>query len=273
MTTTSDHTIPVHATARATAIAFDGVSRRFGDTLALDDVALGIASGETVALLRPNGAGKTTAIGIMLGLLEPPRVAPDPRPGTARRDRFRQGRRHARVGGPPPGARVGELVDLARGLYPNPSPRAAILERAGLGDGLGYSPRARSTSSPTRAPGGEPRGLEHRPDAARPDGVVRGHAQRGGPDPLDGSSSPSMMPIAVVLPAPLGPSRATVSPAAMATLTSSRARVSPKRRLTPSKSTAVTRDWMGMESSSWSSWAEHRRATSPREVTVVAIAP
>ena len=36
--------------------------------------------------------------------------------------------------GLPPGARVGELVDLARGLYPSPSPRAAILERAGLAD-------------------------------------------------------------------------------------------------------------------------------------------
>ena len=29
--------------------------------------------------------------------------------------------------------------------------------------------------------GRQPRGLEHRPDAARPDRVVRGHAQRGGP--------------------------------------------------------------------------------------------
>ena len=34
--------------------------------------------------------------------------------------------------GLPPGARVGELVDLARALYPAPSPRDAILERAGL---------------------------------------------------------------------------------------------------------------------------------------------
>jgi ABC-2 type transport system ATP-binding protein len=32
----------------------------------------------------------------------------------------------------PAGARVGELVDLARALYPNPSPRDLILERAGL---------------------------------------------------------------------------------------------------------------------------------------------
>ena len=121
--------------ADTAAVAFDGVSRRFGDTLALDDVALGIASGETVALLGPNGAGKTTAIGIMLGLLEPSS-------GRARtlgldpRDAVRSGRVGAMLqsAGLPPGARVGQLVDLARGLYPNPSPRAAILERAGLAD-------------------------------------------------------------------------------------------------------------------------------------------
>ena len=107
----------------------------FGDTLALDDVALGIASGETVALLGPNGAGKTTAIGIMLGLLEP--SAGRARTlGLAPRDAVRSGRVGAMLqsAGLPPGARVGELVDLARGLYPDPSPRAAILERAGLGD-------------------------------------------------------------------------------------------------------------------------------------------
>ena len=37
----------------------------------------------------------------------------------------------------PPGAQVGELVDLARGLYPSPSPRDAIIERAGLADVAG----------------------------------------------------------------------------------------------------------------------------------------
>ena len=135
MTTTATTPFPVNTIARATAIAFDGVSRRFGDTLALDGVALGIARGETVALLGPNGAGKTTAIGIMLGLLEP--SAGRARTlGLAPRDAVRSGRVGAMLqsGGLPPGARVGELVDLARGLYPNPSPRAAILERAGLGE-------------------------------------------------------------------------------------------------------------------------------------------
>jgi ABC-2 type transport system ATP-binding protein len=120
------------------AVAFDGVSRRFGATLALDDVGFGIGIGETVALLGPNGAGKSTAIGVMLGLL-------GPSAGTARTlgqvpgSAVRSGRVGAMLQSAtlPIGAKVGELVDLARGLYPAPSPRAAVLERAGLADLVG----------------------------------------------------------------------------------------------------------------------------------------
>jgi ABC-2 type transport system ATP-binding protein len=116
-----------------TAVAFEGVSRRFGETLALDEVALRIPAGETIALLGPNGAGKSTAISIMLGLL-------NPTSGTARtldlepRVAVRSGRVGAMLqsAGLPPGARVGELVELARALYPSPLSREAVLERAGL---------------------------------------------------------------------------------------------------------------------------------------------
>jgi ABC-2 type transport system ATP-binding protein len=115
------------------AVSFDGLSRRFGATLALDTVDLAIGIGETVALLGPNGAGKSTAIGVMLGLLEPSG-------GRARtlgltpRQAVRSGRVGAmlQVAGLPSGAKVGELVELARALYPSPSPRDSILERAGL---------------------------------------------------------------------------------------------------------------------------------------------
>ena len=57
--------------ARSTAVRFDGVTRHYGATTALDGIDLEIAPGETVALLGPNGAGKSTAIGLMLGLLDP----------------------------------------------------------------------------------------------------------------------------------------------------------------------------------------------------------
>ena len=115
------------------AVDFDGVSRRFGATLALDDVRFRAGIGETIALLGPNGAGKSTAIGVMLGLLEPSDGAArvlDQAPRAA----VRSGRVGAMLQSAtlPAGARVVELVDLARGLYRNPLTRDAILERAGL---------------------------------------------------------------------------------------------------------------------------------------------
>lgn len=124
-----------HSSATGTAVAFHDLSRRFGSTLALDAVRLSIETGETVALLGANGAGKSTAIGVMLGLLEPSGGTAVTL-GLAPREAIRSGRVGAMLQSAtlPAGARVGELVDLARGLYPSPSPRDAILARAGLTD-------------------------------------------------------------------------------------------------------------------------------------------
>ena len=46
------------------------LTRRFGDRVAVDDVSLTIAAGETYGLLGPNGAGKTTTIRMVCGLLQ-----------------------------------------------------------------------------------------------------------------------------------------------------------------------------------------------------------
>jgi ABC-2 type transport system ATP-binding protein len=47
-----------------------GVTKRFGDRVALRDVSFEAAHGELVALIGPNGAGKTTLLSIAGGLLK-----------------------------------------------------------------------------------------------------------------------------------------------------------------------------------------------------------
>ena len=48
-----------------------GLSRRFGDIVALDDVSFVVPTGAIVGFVGPNGAGKTTAMRIALGVLQP----------------------------------------------------------------------------------------------------------------------------------------------------------------------------------------------------------
>jgi len=48
-----------------------GLSKRFGDTLAVDELTLRIEAGEVVGFLGPNGSGKTTTIRLLMGLLRP----------------------------------------------------------------------------------------------------------------------------------------------------------------------------------------------------------
>jgi len=47
------------------------LTKRFGQTLAVDDLSLRVEAGEVFAFLGPNGAGKTTTIRMMMGLLQP----------------------------------------------------------------------------------------------------------------------------------------------------------------------------------------------------------
>ena len=53
------------------AIEVKGVTKRFGGTLALDDVSFSVQQGDVLALLGPNGAGKTTLIRVLTTLLKP----------------------------------------------------------------------------------------------------------------------------------------------------------------------------------------------------------
>ncbi len=53
------------------ALELVGLSRRFGDVVALDDVSFSVEAGQMVGFVGPNGAGKTTAMRIALGVLRP----------------------------------------------------------------------------------------------------------------------------------------------------------------------------------------------------------
>jgi ABC-2 type transport system ATP-binding protein len=53
------------------AVMTKGLTKRFGQVTALDDLDLEVSPGEVLGYLGPNGAGKTTTIRLLLGLLEP----------------------------------------------------------------------------------------------------------------------------------------------------------------------------------------------------------
>ena len=48
-----------------------GLCKRFGGTLAVDDLTLKVEAGEVMGFLGPNGSGKTTTIRLLMGLLRP----------------------------------------------------------------------------------------------------------------------------------------------------------------------------------------------------------
>jgi ABC-2 type transport system ATP-binding protein len=55
----------------APVLEVNGLTKRYGDFVAVDDVSFSIYRGETVGVLGPNGAGKTTTIHMILGLVTP----------------------------------------------------------------------------------------------------------------------------------------------------------------------------------------------------------
>ena len=122
-----------HSPAPGPAIAFTGVSKRYGSVLALDQVGFTIQPGEMVALLGPNGAGKSTTVDVLLGLRQPDS-------GTARvlghapQRATRSGRVGAMLqgGSLPDRALVGELVELARQLYRSRHSLTDLLQLADL---------------------------------------------------------------------------------------------------------------------------------------------
>ena len=61
-------TVPEVAGARPPAVALEGVTKTFGQVVALRGVSLTVADGEFVCFLGPSGCGKTTLLRIIAGL-------------------------------------------------------------------------------------------------------------------------------------------------------------------------------------------------------------
>ena len=51
-------------------LTLDGVTKRFGETVAVDNVSIEVADGEFLVLVGPSGCGKTTTLRILAGLEE-----------------------------------------------------------------------------------------------------------------------------------------------------------------------------------------------------------
>ena len=52
-------------------IRTDGLTKRYGEILAVDGLSMEVPRGRIFGLLGPNGSGKTTTMGMLLGLVKP----------------------------------------------------------------------------------------------------------------------------------------------------------------------------------------------------------
>lgn len=115
-------------TVPTAALEISDLTVRYGPTTAVDGLTLTASAGSITAVLGPNGAGKTTTIECAEGLRGYQR-------GTIRVLGHRPGSPQARArvgvmlqdGGLPLGRRVSEVLDLARGVHPDPLPVADLV--------------------------------------------------------------------------------------------------------------------------------------------------
>lgn len=127
-------TVPVGRSPDAKAIRAQGLTKRYGPTLALEDLDLAVAAGEVYGFLGPNGAGKTTTIRLLLGLHRPTAGRAQLFGLDAWRDPVRSHRRVAYVAGEPflwpslTSAETFEFLASVRGGH-DAAYRNALIER------------------------------------------------------------------------------------------------------------------------------------------------
>ncbi|WP_116946822.1 ABC transporter ATP-binding protein [Jiangella endophytica] len=116
-------------------IVVDHVHKRYGDTVAVDDISLRVAPGEVLGVLGVNGAGKTTTVEMIAGLRAPDRGSVSVLGLNPRRDRaalsqvlgvqLQQSYLHGAL-------TVAELIGLYRTFYPDPRPADELLDLVDL---------------------------------------------------------------------------------------------------------------------------------------------
>jgi ABC-2 type transport system ATP-binding protein len=116
-------------------IAVSNLGKRYGRTMAVDDVSLEVFEGEIFGLIGPNGAGKTTTMECVEGNRVPDKgtisvLGLDPRrDANALRQRIGVQHQEAHL---QKRIKVWEAVDLWRSLYPRAVDTDALLGRLGL---------------------------------------------------------------------------------------------------------------------------------------------
>ncbi|MBB5133745.1 ABC-2 type transport system ATP-binding protein [Thermocatellispora tengchongensis] len=117
------------------AVVARNLGKRYGGTVAVDDVSLRVETGEILGILGANGAGKTTTVEMIAGLRRPDRghvrvLGLDPRRERAKVRQvlgiqLQQASLHHAL-------TVRELIEMFAAFYPDPRPAGELLEFVGL---------------------------------------------------------------------------------------------------------------------------------------------
>ena len=121
--------------SKADVVVVDHLHKRYGATVAVDDVSFSVTEGEIFGIIGPNGAGKTTAVECISGLRVPDSGSLSIYGYSPRKDRDRI-RQFVGVqlqeSQLPPRLKVGEAVRLFASFYPNPLDPNELLESLGI---------------------------------------------------------------------------------------------------------------------------------------------
>ncbi|MGC5050214.1 ABC transporter ATP-binding protein [Micromonospora sp. DT48] len=117
-------------------IEVTNLHKRYGDTVAVDDVSFHVETGEIFGVLGPNGAGKTTTVECVAGLRVPDGgevsvFGLDPRRDAARlRQLVGVQLQESQL---PDRLRVAEALELYASFYRDPADPAQLIDELGLG--------------------------------------------------------------------------------------------------------------------------------------------